>query len=540
MIETKKFTGRKRILFRADNLEFVFPSFENYRHPTQIQAFNSTETANDPSSGDVFVPQSKIGLSTDPSTLSFVNNTNFSAIPKVFQFNQGNFNLATPKEIKVNYDFELNKPSGEQSGFDFTSGNAFNGLDFTGGSSADTKLFFRKNLAENPLVQQSATNVLAHGFIPTDKNTKNTIKETIALIKGNGNFDYAQARSTAYKTENLRAPSKESYYTALLDQHIAKDLLAGVVFKGSNKFSAELDEKYANDMGVLNRSEVSARERYKAVSKALQEELGLGAGLDPLSVLTKNIISKAGEIKVQERDANGEIVKIDDKPNEILITLENFERYLDDPTLQKAIEKEINNRTYYQNNNYAAVMDNYRAKNPDIAPDEKVSEKSKAKLPEDTKQKLTTLASTINPLLTVNENGTNVDFLTGSGEENKQKNKLITSREREARRGWGDYKEIKWGSSEHGNIFTQENKALIDQLYAENIKEGGIDVKHLDQFTSLMVTLVDKASKGTLTNQEVAFLKKISIPSDWKPDGASSKNIAREVIKVLGDSNLKW
>ena len=537
MIATKKFTGRKRILFRADNLEFVFPSFDNYRHPTQIQAFNSTETAEDPNSGDVFVPQSKIRLPTDPSTLSFVSNTNFSAVPTVFQFNQGNSSLATPEETRVIYDFGLNKSSGEQSGFDFTSSNAFNGLDFTGGS-ADTKLFFRENLAENPLVQQSATNVLAHGFIPTDKNAKSTIKETIDRIKGNGSFNYAQARSIAYKTENLKAPSKESYYTALLDQHIAGDLLAGVVFKSSNKFSTDLSEKYANDMGVLNRSEVSARERYTAVSKALQKELGLGAGLDPLSVLTKDIISKAGEIKVQERDAKGEIIKVDDKPKEILITLENFERYLDDPALQKAIEKEINNRTYYQNNNYAAIMDNYRAKNPDIAPDEKVSAKSKAKLPQDTKQKLTTLVRTINPLLTVNENGTNINLLTGSGEENKQKNKLITSKEREARKGWGDYKEIKWDNT-HGNILTKENKDLINQLYAENIKEG-VDVKHLDQFTSLMVTLVDKASKGTLTNQEVAFLKKISIPSDWKPDGASSQNIAREVIKILGNSDLKW
>lgn len=540
MIKTKKLTGRKRILFRADNLEFVFPGFENYRHPTQIQACNSTETANNTNSGDVFVPQSKTGSFTDASTLSFRSDTTFPAASQAFQFNQDNFKATTPKEIKVNYDFGLNQPSGEHSGFDFAVNNPFNGLDFTGNSSADTKLFFRENLAENPLVQQSATNILAHGFIPTDKNAKSTIKETIALIKGNGNFDYALARSTAYKTENLRAPSKESYYTALLDQHIAGDLLPGVIFKSSNKFSTELSEKYANDMGVLNRSEVSARERYKAVSKALQKELGLKAGLDPLSVLSKDILSKAGEIKVQERDAKGEIIKVDGKPKEILITLGNFERYLDDPTLQKAIEKEINNRTYYQNNNYAAVIDNYRAKNPDIAPDEKVSEKSKAKLPQDTKQKLTTLVGTINPLLSVNDNGTTKQLLTGSGEENKQKNKLITSQEREARKNWSDYKDIKWGSSEHGNIFTQENKALIDQLYAENIKEGGIDVKYLDQFTSLMVTLVNKASKGTLTNQEVAFLKKISIESDWKPDGTSSKNIAREVIKVLGDSNLKW
>jgi hypothetical protein len=540
MIKAKKIIGRKRILFRADNLEFVFPGFENYRHPTQIQPFNSNEALNNTNSGDVFVPQSKIGLSNDPSTLSFASNTNFSAassaVPTVFQFNQGNFNSATPKEIKVSYDFELNKSSDGQTGFDFTTNDLANGLDFTGSSSADTKLFFRENLAENPLVQQSATNILENSFIPTDKNTKSTIKETIDLIKGNKSFNYAQARSTAYETKNLTDPSKESYYTAVLDRHIAEDLLAGVVFKSSNKFTTELGEKYANDMEILNRSEVSARERHKAVSKSLQKTLKLGAGLDPLSILTKDIISKAGEIKVQERDAKGEIVKVDGKSKEILITLGNFERYLDDPALQKAIEKEINNRTYYQNNNYAAIIDNYRAKHPDMAPDEKVSGKSKAKLSQDTITAFKTLSSKINPLLTVKDK----NILTGSGEEDKQKNKLITSKEREARKGWGDYREIKWGNSEHGTIFTQENKALINQLYAENIKEGGIDVKYLDQFTSLIVTLVNKASTGTLTNQEVTFLKKISIESDWKPDGASSKNIAREVIKVLGNSDLKW
>jgi hypothetical protein len=55
-----------------------------------------------------------------------------------------------------------------------------------------------------------------------------------------------------------------------------------------------------------------------------------------------------------------------------------------------------------------------------------------------------------------------------------------------------------------------------------------------------MTTLIDKGTKGTLTNQEVSFLKKITIDNDWKPQGDTSKRLATEIIKVLGNSNLQW
>jgi hypothetical protein len=418
----------------------------------------------------------------------------------------------------------------ESFGFDLDSGIN------TGSTSVDQTIPFREALSENPLVEQSAQNILENGFISTDRNSKSTIKETVDLIKGDSSFNYMASRKSSYDPKNIKSPTKESYYTALLDQHLTRDILAGVVFKGTNDFTNDLGEKYANDLNILNRDEVSARERYRAMAKKLKSE----TGEDLLNIITKDIISKAGEIKIQERNANGEIIKTDGKPKEIIVTAENFERYLDDSTVQKAIEKEINKRTYYQNNNYRTIIDNYRAINPDVAPIENKSEKSKTKLPEATKAEFTKLNQTIAQLRTLQDNGKNLDLLTGSSSTNNlQGYKGITNKEREERKGWGDYKEIKWDGSTHGSILTDENKTLINELYSNNI-EKDTSVKHLDQFSALMMALIDKGTKGNLTNQEVSFLKKITIDSDWKPQGDTSKKLATEIIKVLGNSNLQW
>ena len=415
-------------------------------------------------------------------------------------------------------------------GFDLNSGIG------TNSTSVDQTIAFRETLSENPLVEQSAQNILENGFISTDRNSKSTIKETTDLIKGDTSFDYMASRKSSYDPKNIKSPSKQNYYTALLDQHLTRDILAGTVFKGTNDFTKDLGEKYANDLSTLNRDEVSSRERYRAMAEKIKSK----TGEDLLNILTKDIINKAGEIKVQERNKDGEIIKTDGKPKEIIITAENFERYLDDPTVQKAIEKEVNKRTYYQNNNYRTVIDNYRAINPDAAPIENKSEKSKATLPEATKTEFNKLKQAITKLRTVKDNDKSLDLLTGSSPTNNlQGYKGITNKEREARKGWGDYKEIKWDGSTHGSIFTDENKTLINELYSSNI-EKGTSVKHLDQFSALMMALIDKGTKGNLTNQEVSFLKKITIDSDWKPQGDTSKKLATEIIKILGNSNLQW
>jgi hypothetical protein len=404
-------------------------------------------------------------------------------------------------------------------------------------TSVDQTIAFRETLSKNPLIEQSAQNILENGFISTNRNSKSTIKETIDLIKGDTSFDYMASRKSTYDTKNIKSPSKQNYYTALLDQHLTRDILAGVVFKGTNDFTKDLGEKYTNDLSTLNRDEVSSRERYRAMAEKIKSK----TGEDLLNIITKDIIAKAGEIKVQERNKDGEILKTDGKPKEIIITAENFERYLDDSTVQKAIEKEVNKRTYYQNNNYRTVIDNYRAINPDAAPIENKSEKSKTTLPEATKTEFNKLNQAITKKLrTVKDNDKTLDLLTGSSStSNLQGYKGITNKERDERKGWGDYKEIKWDGSTHGSIFADENKKLIDELYSNNI-EKGTSVKHLDQFSALMTTLIDKGTKGTLTNQEVSFLKKITIDNDWKPQGDTSKKLATEIIKVLGSSNLQW
>lgn len=422
--------------------------------------------------------------------------------------------------------------TGTTGSFSFDLNSSLN----TNSTSVDQKIPFRETLSENPLVEQSAQNILEYGFISTDRNSKSTIKETVDLIKGSTPLDYMASRKSTYDTENIKSPSKQNYYTALLDQHLTRDILAGVVFKGTNDFTKDLGEKYANDLDTLNRDEVSSRERYRAMAEKIKSETGKNL----LNLITKDIINKAGEIKVQERNKDGEIIKTDGKPKEIIITAENFERYLDDPTVQKAIEKEVNKRTYYQNNNYRTVIDNYRAINPDAAPIENKSEKSKATLPEATKTKFNKLKQAITKLRTVQDNDKSLDLLTGSSPTNNlQGYKGITNKEREARKGWGDYKEIKWDGSTHGSIFTDENKTLINELYSSNI-EKGTSVKHLDQFSALMMALINKGTKGNLTNQEVSFLKKITIDNDWKPQGDTSKKLATEIIKVLGNSNLQW
>ena len=473
-------------------------------------------------------------------------------VPK-FSFNNDVFVLAGTQYNTPNFQFQFfnsqlpsvsNPEAHTGIKFNFNSSNdgtnfAFNGLDFTGGS-IDPTISFRKTLAENPLVNKSATNILENGFIATDKNSKSTIKETIDLINQNGeSFNYTESRKSTYDPENIKSShkTKQNYYTALLDQHLTRDILVGVVFRGTNNFTDDLGEKYANDLDTLNRDEVSSRERYRAMAKQIKST----TEHDLLNILTKDIINKAGEIKVQERDESGEIIKKDGKPQEIIITADNFERYLDDPTVQKAIEKEANKRTYYQNNNYRTVIDNYRAIYPDVAPVESKSERSKATLPEATKVEFNTLKFVhILRLREVEDKGEELDLLIGtSSEDNLQGYKGITNKEREERKGWGDYKEIKWDGSTHGSIFTEQNRELINELYSNNI-EKGTSVKHLDQFSALMIALIDKGSKGTLTNQEVSFLKDITIESDWKPEGDTSKGLATEIIKVLGNSNLQW
>jgi hypothetical protein len=455
-----------------------------------------------------------------------------------FNFSIESLNALTPKGKPkdsggFNFNSSLPPLASNTAGMNF----AFNGLDSTGASS-DNTIPFRETLSKNPLIEQSAQNILEHGFISTNRNSKSTIKETIDLIKGVTLFNYMASRKSTYDTNNIKSPSEQNYYTALLDQHLTRDILAGVVFKGTNNFTKDLGEKYANDLSTLNRDEFSSRERYRAMAEKIKSK----TDQDLLNILTKDIINKAGEIKVQERNKDGEIIKTDEKPKEIIITAENFERYLDDPTVQKAIEKEVNKRTYYQNNNYRTVIDNYRAINHSAAPTENKPEKSKATLPEATKTEFNELKQAITQLRTVKDNNKSLDLLTGSSPTNNlQGYKGITNTERTVtRKGWGDYKEIKWGKSTHGSIFiTDENKKVINELYSNNI-ERGTSVKHLDQFSALMMALIDKGTKGNLTNQEVSFLKKITIDSDWKPQGNTSQKLATEIIRVLGSSNLQW
>ena len=187
------------------------------------------------------------------------------------------------------------------------------------------------------------------------------------------------------------------------------------------------------------------------------------------------------------------------------------------------------------------MIDNYRAIYPDVAPVESKSERSKATLPEATKVEFKTLKFVhILRLREVEDKGKELDLLIGtSSEDNLQGYKGITNKEREERKGWGDYEPITWDGSTHGSIFTEQNRELINELYSNNIEEGTL-VTHLDQFSALMIALIEKGSKGTLTNQEVSFLKKITIPSDWKPEGDTSKGLATEIIKVLGNSHLQW
>jgi hypothetical protein len=448
-----------------------------------------------------------------------VNTNTFNNASFQFKFpnslSQSDSTLGNSGEVKFNFDFNP-----LQSG--------------TGGSS-DNTIPFRETLSKNPLIEQSAQNILEHGFISTNRNAKSTIKETTDLIKGDASFDYMASRKSTYDPKNIKSPSKQNYYTALLDQHLTRDILVGTVFKGTNNFTKDLGEKYANDLDTLNRDEVSSRERYRAMAEKIKSK----TGEDLLNIITKDIIAKAGEIKVQERNKDGEIIKIDGKPKEIIITAENFERYLDDPTVQKAIEKEVNKRTYYQNNNYRTVIDNYRAINPDAAPIENKSEKSQVKLPDATKEEFNTLNQAIPGLRKVRDNNKNLDLLIGSSrKENLQGYNGITSQDRQERSGWGDYKEIKWGDTTYGSIFIAENEQVVNDLYSNNI-EKGTHVRFLDQFSALMTTLIDKGTKGTLTNQEVSFLKNITVVNDWKPAGETSKKLSTEIIKVLANHNLQ-
>ena len=473
---------------------------------------------------------SQVGnLTSNPSALSAPPNISFD-------FSSSQVGNLTSNPSAYSFDFNTSTNSGNNPNeieFDFTARNPY--IDAFGGAPVDNNIFFRENLSENPLLSESAKNILENGFIATDKNSKSTIKETIdSLKKNNTGYDYGQARVEAYASNNITNPSEANYRTALLDHHLMKELLSGVVFKGSNDFTKDLGEKYANDLNTLNTNEVGARERYIAVTKALEEKLG-STGDDPLSLITKDIITKMGKVTVQERDNNGEVIKVEGKTRDITITAENFERYLDDPALQKAIQTEIDKRFHYQNNNYGTVIDNYRAKHPEIAPEEVKSEKGQASLSKETKDKLTFLNTQIEQLRkTGNSNSELGDILIGSASDN-----TITAGDRQERKNWGDYKEIKWGESEHGSIFSTENKALIEELYSENIKEGE-NVKHLDQFTALMVKLLEKGANGTITNQEVDFLKKITIESDWQPRGDSSRKIATEIIKTIKDGSDFW
>jgi hypothetical protein len=474
---------------------------------------------------DVFVP---VNTNLENGTPKFSFGNDVFAPVNTNTFNNASFQFKFPNSLSQS-DSTLGNSGEVKFNFDF------NPLQSGTGASSDNTIPFRETLSKNPLIEQSAQNILENGFISTNRNSKSTIKETTDLIKGNASFDYMASRKSTYDTQNIESPSKQHYYTALLDQHLTRDILVGVVFKGTNNFTKDLGEKYANDLDTLNRDEVSSRERYRAMAEKIKSK----TGEDLLNIITKDIIAKAGEIKVQERNKDGEIIKIDGKPKEIIITAENFERYLDDPTVQKAIEKEVNKRTYYQNNNYRTVIDNYRAINPDAAPIENKSEKSKATLPEATKEEFNRLNQAIPGLRTVKDNDQSLDLLTGSSPTNNlQGYQGITNKEREARKGWGDYREIKWDGSTHGSIFTDENRKVINELYSNNI-EKGTSVKHLDQFSALMTTLIDKGTKGTLTNQEVSFLKNITVVNDWKPAGETSKKLSTEIIKVLANHNLQ-
>jgi hypothetical protein len=472
------------------------------------------------------------------SIMNNLPNRSFLSTPRNILFDFSGSQTGNPISNPSAYSFDFNTSTNSGNNpnkieFDFTNSNKY--INALGITPIDNNIFFRENLSENPLLRESAKNILENAFISTDKSSKNTIKETIDLLKKNNQgYDYGKARTEAYAPTNITNPSEANYKTALLDHHLMKELLSGAVFKGSNDFTKDLGEKYANDLNTLNTNEVGARERYIAVTKALKEKLG-STGDDPLSLITKDIITKMGKVTVQERDENGEVIKVEGKTKDLTITAENFERYLDDPALQKAIQTEIDKRFHYQNNNYGTVIDNYRAKHPEIAPEKVKSENGKASLSTATKEKLTALNTQVQGLKkTGNSDSKLGDILIGSASD-----KSITPDDRKERKGWGDYDEIKWGESTHGTIFTAENKASIEKLYSENIKKGE-SVKHLDQFTALMVKLIEKGTNGTITNQEVDLLKKITIDSDWKPKGDSSKKIAATIINVIKDGSDFW
>jgi hypothetical protein len=524
----EKTTFIKQLNFRIGDETFDFsqPTYPRYQ-PVNINNPNYPPITQTPPS-DTFVPKQ--------FSFNFGNTGNDVPIfPSLFKFNSGgsSFDFSSSNGL-INSFYTKSNDSAFK--FDFSSPNELiNSFNFNGGGSTDPTIPFRETLAHNPLLKQSATNILENAFISTDKSSKNTIKETIDLLKKNNKgYDYGKARTEAYAPTNITNPNEANYKTALLDHHLMKELLSGVVFKGSNDFTKDLGEKYANDLNTLNTNEVGARERYTAVTKALKEKLG-STGDDPLSLITKDIITKMGKVTVQERDENGEVIKVEGKTKDLTITAENFERYLDDPALQKAIQTEIDKRFHYQNNNYGTVIDNYRAKHPEIAPEKVKSENGKASLSTTTKDKLTSLNTQVQKLKKTGNSDTKLgDILIGSASD-----KAITPNDRKERKSWGDYDEIKWGESTHGNIFSTENKALIEKLYSENIKKGE-SVKHLDQFTALMVKLVEKGTNGTITNQEVDLLKKITIDSDWKPKGDSSKKIAAAIINVLKGGSDFW
>jgi hypothetical protein len=536
------------ILYRIDDFNFEYSN--NYQQARNVSPTPLIDFKFDTNQGaDTF---------QNSSIINNLPNRSFLNAPSSIDFNFNNLMKNNPiaPNNNISFDFSGSQKENQRSNpsaysfdfntstnngnnpnkieFDFTNSNKY--INALGGSPVDNNIFFRENLSENPLLRESAKNILENAFISTDKSSKSTIKETIDSLKtSNQDYDYGKARIEAYAPTNITNPSEANYKTALLDHHLMKELLSGVVFKGSNDFTKDLGEKYANDLNILNTNEIGARERYIAVTKALKEKLGSTED-DPLSLITKDIITKMGKVTVQERDKNGEVVKVEGKTKDLTITVENFQRYLDDPALQKAIQTEIDKRFHYQNNNYGTVIDNYRAKHPEIAPEKVKSEKGEASLLPATKDKLTTLNNQIQQLRkTGNSDPQLGDILIGSASD-----KTITPDDRkEKRKGWGDYDEFKWGESTYGTIFSTENKASIEKLYSENIKKGE-SVKHLDQFTALMVKLIEKGTNGTITNQEVDLLKKITIDSDWKPKGDSSKEIAATIINVIKDGSEFW
>lgn len=378
--------------------------------------------------------------------------------------------------------------------------------------------------------ESSPANLLA-GVPLVQMGAEDSTKKTFEELLGNRNLQdlIADARSQI----GTVSPASEHYQTALIEQSMVHDVINGFVFGNNsevlNKKLESLDPKYKEALKSKGFTDSSVRERYLAMVAAYGDK-GFSPEQNPLSVVMKDIIqgtikeleSKGRTLEVDKRDDKGEVVK--DENRKILkesITIDNFVRYLDDPSLQNAIGNYVKSNADYHKGGYERIIADYQAHHPDVVPvtDTNTDEPSSV-----SKTQLTNASGIYGKIDAVQ----NKPYVLDASNP-KSKSEELRNQEK-----WDDYAEIQWGAeSEQGLFFkTDGAKERVEKLYKDLVDENSLE--RMDQITVLVVTLLKKASNGQkLTNEQRQFLKDISNNNNsWTPKGASTKKID-EIIQTI-------